>query len=415
MAFNYPPGQNWTPMSASDISNDLLNRINTILSQNSITNFLKPVISNVMWIFCLAVGQIGAIYQQLLYQASNAIDIATCSDTQVINLLPIIGTNQIEATKTTIWIEFTATPSNVCTVTPSNTMSDGYGNVFTPLTTVATTSGGTAYVQAICNVTGAIYVADSQITSFTSSPSNLLKMANGTYEIGGVFYGTIVGKPIETATQIRQRIINGLTIDQTLDGFIRALQSIQGLGGVNVVYNSSNAGDLTVHTSSGDIGLPPRQMWIFTQGVAITTGEVATAWYNYSLISTFNSARATITQTETVTTLSNQDIDVYYDIASTQGILVQILIPSAIYATMSTALSNSLKAVILKANNLYTTGVVVTSRDLSDLYEDYGFTGCPVYDCYVRSLITDPWGSYVNVYSDGLPYFSEANISITGV
>jgi hypothetical protein len=402
MAFNYPSEQNWTPLTASQISNDLLNRINTILSSNSITNLLRPVISNVIWIYCLAVGQIRAIYDQLLYQATQSLNIATCSDNQIINLLPVIGTQKITATYTTIWIKFIANPSTVCTVTPTNTLTDGAGNTFVPLQTVATTSGGTAYVQCKCQTSGAIYVYDGQITSFVVNPSNLLSVVNGTFTIGGLVYGTITGRPDETATQIRQRIINGSVIDNSLNGFIRALTTIQGLGSINVVYNSSNAVGLSIYTSTGYITLPPREMWIFTQGSDLSgVDSVANIWYYYSLITTYNSGRAN-TKTQTVTTLSGQVLSVYYDVSVPQNVYVRVKIPASVYANISSSLTSAIQNQVLLLNNTYKTGSVVTSNVVSDVYDN--FSGCTVYDCDV-SLDGVNWSSYVNIYSDGVPVF----------
>ena len=120
MSFNYN-GNTWTPITASDAANDLLTRINSFLALNSITNFLKPIISNVIWIFCLAVGQLRAIYDQLLYQAQNSLDIATCADSQITNLIPIIGTAVIPATFTTVWLKVIATSDGSCVV-PSGTV-----------------------------------------------------------------------------------------------------------------------------------------------------------------------------------------------------------------------------------------------------------------------------------------------------
>lgn len=403
--FDYS-GNTWTPVNASDAANDLLARINAILAQNAITNFLRPLISNVIWIFCLAVGQIRAVFDQLLYQAQNSLDIANCSDGQITNLLPIIGTQLITATYTTVWLKVIATSGGSCVVTPSDTLNYNSTISFTPLGTTTILASQTGYVRAICNTSGAIAVIDGSLTSFTTTVSNLSSVVNGTFTVSSILYATVVGRSIETATQLRQRVINGNVIDNSLNGFIRVLQSIQGLGNINVIYNSDNANSLSVTASSGTILIPPRQMWILTQDEDLTGVDVANSWFQYSLIQTYNAGRAQ-TKTQTVATLLGQNISVYYDTMTTENIYVRVNVP-AVLSTLSAANQLLVTNLILTLNNDWTGGFTVTERDIATIFE--GFTAFKIYGFDV-SLAGAVWTSYVDIYADALPSFAAVRVS----
>ena len=65
MSFNYPVGT-WTPRSAAEHANDILGNINSILrAENALDSSgnliqLAASLGNVVWLLCLAVGDVQA-------------------------------------------------------------------------------------------------------------------------------------------------------------------------------------------------------------------------------------------------------------------------------------------------------------------------------------------------------------------
>ena len=263
----------------------------------------------------------------------------------------------------------------------------------------------TGYVRAQCNISGVINVLDGQLTSFTTTITNLSSVINGTFTVSGVHVGTVVGRAVESATQLRQRIINGNVIDNSLNGFIRALQGIQGLGTTNVVYNSDNANSLVLSVSTGSLSLPPRQIWILAQDQDLTGTNVAQAWFNNSLIQTYNAGRAQ-TNTQVATSLVGQNINVYYDTMTSQNVWVQVSVPTSLNP-LSAANQLIIQNMILTLNTFYAGGQQVTSKDIDNLF--VGFTAIKIYGSQV-SLTNSGFTEYVNIFADAVPLFDASRI-----
>ena len=405
MAFNYD-NKNWTPITAQKASEDLMARVNNILASNGITNFLKPLISNVVWIVLLAVGQIRSVFDQLLYQAQNSLSISNCSSDQVENLLPIIGTQKIAATYTTVWLKVIATMGGTCTVPAGSELVYNSGISFETVEELIVPVGDTGYVRAQCDTLGKIEVYDGQLTEFVANITNLDSVENGTYTVGGVLCSTVVGQSLETTSHVRARVINGNVIDNSLNGFIRALQSVQGVGSVNVVYNSSTAVELVLVVSTGTLSIPPRQMWVLTQDEDLTGVAIAEAWFANSLIETFDANRAS-TLEQKAETLIGQELSVFYDTMVNQDIYVQVNLPSNL-SPLSAANKLIIVNIILTLNIAYTGGGQVTEIDIGNLFRD--FTNFKIYGFDV-SLTGSGFTEYVDIFSDAMPVFSEAKIS----
>ena len=91
MSFTYPAGL-WQPASAAEHAADILGQINAILQANSVKDSGGNVIQfaaslgNVVWILCLALGNIRADDDLLLLQSAQQFSIAQESDASDIHL-----------------------------------------------------------------------------------------------------------------------------------------------------------------------------------------------------------------------------------------------------------------------------------------------------------------------------------------
>ena len=114
--FTYPAGT-WTPKSASEHAADILAQINAVLQTNNVKDSSGNVIQfaaslgNVVWILCLAMGNVRADDDLLLLQASQQFSIAQETDAQLLETLPMTGTSLIPGAYSVVTLNVTADAS----------------------------------------------------------------------------------------------------------------------------------------------------------------------------------------------------------------------------------------------------------------------------------------------------------------
>jgi len=277
----YPPGA-WTPSSAVEHANDILNQINAVLQANNVTDSqgnliqLAASLGNVVWIMCLAIGQIQAANDTALLAASQMFSIQQESAAQLLETLPMIGTQQIPGAYSLVTIQVTATAAG-CTVNAGTKVPFGTICNFIVQTTTVIAPSGTANILCQSDTLGPIAVGAGILTAFAITVPGVASVTNPA--------GAIIGRNQETIQQLQQRILAGNVINTNLGGTINAIESIQGITEAIVYLNTSPTTNLILQ---GNIPVPPLSAYIVIAGTDITNVAIANAYSTRMLINTFS-------------------------------------------------------------------------------------------------------------------------------
>lgn len=348
MSFSYN-NETWTPKSSNEHAVDLLNNINTVLSSNGITNLLKALLTNAIWIVCLALGAVRASFDQILYRAQNSLNIEMCDDNQILNLLPIAGTELIEGSYSIVTISVTASSEGSCIVPAGSQLPYINGVLFETTEELTVLSEATGTVTAVCDTKGFIEVAVGQLNSFISNITNLQSVTN--------LAEALPGRSDETPSDAKKRLIDGKTIDNNVDGTIKALRTLAGVNSAQVFFNPSSTTNLIL---AGSITLLPRHAYIVILGAS----ELIAQTYVERM-----TAETQGGETQIYTTLSDQDFEVNFDYATSQDAYIKIFIPHDLELTLSE--SNALKQVIISDQVNAFIGQVLTSKYINNLFKDF--------------------------------------------
>jgi len=383
MSFSYN-SSTWVPKSSIEHAIDILDNINTILLAKGVTPLLAALISNILWIFCLAVGAIRAVYDQLLYRAQNSLNIALCDDEQILNLLPIAGTSLIPGSYSMVTLTITASSIGTCVVPAGTRLAYIEGIIFETLTELTVSASATGTVEARATTIGSIEVPIGQLNSFIENITNLASVTN--------LSQAVVGRSLETFAQARIRINNGKVIDNNIDGLIRALRSLDGVTYANVFFNISDSVNLVLPGKT----VLPRNAYVIIYGssdlIALTYFERMTAETDGA-------------QVQTYTTLAGQVLTMEYDYATSQDVYVKVYIPSGI--TLTDAQKAQIKLLITNYQSSVIPGQVITSNLIDGLLSTY--TETEISDTDVSLNGTD-WEVRVETNVNRYPLFTDANI-----
>jgi len=272
----------WKPSSASEHAADILAQINAVLAANNVLDGSGNVIQfaaslgNVVWIMCLSLGQILADNDQDLLGASQMFSVAEETDAQLASTLPMTGTSFIPGAYSLVTLVVTADSSGA--TVPSGTKA-AYGTIcnFVAQATLTLGSGSSGSLLCEADVLGPIAVPPGTLTSFTTTVPHVASITNPA--------AAVVGRNVETSQQIRQRLLQGNTANQNLQGTARAIASIQGITQSAVYLNQSPTVNLVLQ---GPINVPPLSAYIVVAGSDITGDAIATAYAERMLIQTFS-------------------------------------------------------------------------------------------------------------------------------
>jgi hypothetical protein len=392
MSFTYNT-ENWSPKSSNEHAKDILDTANGIIVSNGGTNLLKSLLSNIFWIFCLAVGGMRAVLDQLLYQAQQSFSIQNCDDSQILNLLPIAGTSLIPGAYSVVTLTITASVSGTCFV-PVNTKAafvNGVNFVVTDNVTVLANQTGTVLARA--DTLGAIAVEIGQLNSFTTNITNLASVTN--------LSAAIAGKYTETITNVRSRLEKGHILDNTLDGLEIAFKSLPGILDAKVFYNTSNSVNLTL---PGGTAVLPRKAYCSLLGTVEDENILAKTFFNHFLTETQGASY------QYYNTNSGQLLRFNYTTATSQAVHVKVFIPTGV--TLSLSVQNAIKTIITNAQSKVGIAEILNSSFIDSLFID--FTGAEICDSQLSFNGTD-WYSRLEVYENKYPLFSTTNITIANL
>ena len=280
MAFTYLAGL-WQPKSSAEHAADLLAQINLVLQANAVKDSagnqiqFAASLGSIVWLVCLALGNIRADDDQILLQASEQFSIAQESDAQLLETLPMTGTSLIPGAYSLVTLLVTADSSG-CTVEAGTQSALGTICKFVTQATLTLGSGSSGSVLAQSDTPGPIAVAPGQLTSFTTTVPHVASVTNPA--------AAVVGRNVETTQQLRQRLLAGNILNTNLNGVIRAIQGIQGITQAVVYLNQSPTVNLVLQ---GPINIPPLHSYIVVAGSDITGLAIAQAYSTRMLIDTF--------------------------------------------------------------------------------------------------------------------------------
>jgi hypothetical protein len=393
MSFSYN-AETWTPKGSNEHALDILNNINATLATLSPPIVLKPLLTNAVWIECLAVGAIRAELDQLLYQAQQSLNVATCDNAQMIHLLPIAGASLLSGTYSIVTLTVIASASGPCVIPAGSKLPYINGVSFETNTEVTLLSGATGTVLATADVLGNIEVAANQLNSFESQITNLASVTNAA--------AAIAGRDPETIEKARLRFEEGQIIDNNLDGFVLAVKNLKGtddlINDCRAYYNPSNSVDLVLE---GSITIPPRTAYIVVLG---TSPNISREFYSRLAVETMGS------ESQAYTTLSDQELPFLYDYATAQTVYITIYIPAGV--TLTESQETFVKDTLVAAQSSMLIGQALPSSYIDGLFK--GLTDFEISDSEL-SLDDVTYGPRIVIDGDKYPSIVADNITIANL
>ena len=285
-------GKTWTPQSAGEHANAIMNRVNAILQAENVTDAdgniiqLKASYGNALWLLALGDGNRLALNDEKLERGINSFNLELCDDAQIENLLPIAAVTRSLGSYSRLVLTVTAADSGDCTV-PAGTKAP-FGDVnFVVKTDAVIPAGTTQEVETVCDTPGAVVVLTGEVTSFETSIANLESVEN--------LQSSIPGTNAETVAELRQRLIKGDTIKYSVDGLKIALENLTGVTYARVYFNYKLDENITL---PGGTQVAPRHAFVVVYG---TNEEIAETYCQYMGAETQHGNRAGTKATVNVT------------------------------------------------------------------------------------------------------------------
>ena len=387
MSFDYN-SQTWQPKTTNQHALDILGNINSILASENLP-LLVPSLANVMWLFILGVAQMRADYDQKLYQASQSMNISNCTDDQVLNCLPVAGTQLNLGTCTTVVMTVVAKNTGSCFIPANSAIPYINGIIFYTQNDLTVSSGGTGTVVAQANITGEYVIDPNVLNSFTLNFTNLLSVTNNSASIPGI--------NTETPQQVRQRLILGTSII-TINSCISALRNLPGVNYAQVYFNPDISATLTL---PGGITVAPRNARIYIYGAS---SLIAQTYVSYMNAPTPNTAG----QNQIYTTLSGQNFTIYYDYATLENAYIRIYVSHNSVLTASNTLA--IQNLVLTLGSMVNIGQAITQTMVDNLF--IGFNGVQIVASDL-SLDGTTWGNQqIAINANSVASFDISRIAV---
>lgn len=343
-------GQTWVPKTAAEYAQNQLDYINKGRASRG-ESLLVASTDNAIWLELLAAGSLQQDYDTELGLASESLNPSLCSDSQVANLLPIVGTKFIEATYSIVDISVTAKAAGDAII-PAGTLAPWAGINFVVNSLTNVPAGTTVAIPATADTAGPYACPVGGITKFSTTITNVDTVTNLT--------ASTTGTTAETVTAARRRIIAGDTMEWGIDACIRSLRAINGLSAANVFFNPSATDALVL---PGPISINPRNAYIIVKGDAYA-GEIAKAY-----VSNMTAPLKDGAYSDTYTTLSGQVLTIDYDKTTDQNIYVNVYYDQD--STVTAGFETALKQIIVDGQSGLYPGVEVTAQYFSELLADF--------------------------------------------
>ena len=276
-------GETWQPKTATQHADLIIDRINTLLQQEGITDKdgniaqLKKNYGNALYLLALGDGERFAKNDAELSKAIDSFNIELCDDQQIQNLLPIAAMTRNPGSYSTLQLAVTASADGQCVI-PAGTKAPYEDMNFVVQTEVVLSAGSTALIDTVADVLGPVVVLSGEVDHFENEIANLESVTNPTSSVPGI-------SP-ETTDELRQRLIAGDTIKYSLDGCKGALEELTGINHAMIYFNPDPDEPLEL---PGGMQLSPRTAYIVVQG---SSDKIAEVYAEYMSAKTMNDPNA---------------------------------------------------------------------------------------------------------------------------
>ncbi len=303
MSFTYND-ELFVPKTAIEHAQQMLTVINNV-RQSLGQSLLTPTTNNIVWLFLLAAGSRNAEVDQEMNTGFDSLNPSLCDDDQILNIVPMVGTQRVPATYSTAIIEVVPTTIGAPITIPAGSQL-AFGDVFFETDEIYSniSAPATISINVTCTVSGAVVCPADSLTSFNLSITNVASVTN---PLDGA-----IGSAEESIASLRRRIILGDVVNFGVNAAIRAIRSLQGITQCNVFFNPSEVDDLILPPG---ITVPPRNSYIVIVGYS---SGIAQAYFETMNCATIGD------ESQQYITLAGQSIPVYYNIATEQEIFVQV-------------------------------------------------------------------------------------------
>jgi uncharacterized phage protein gp47/JayE len=286
-------GVTWTPKTAVEHADLIIDKINALLQENNVTGKDGNIIQlnknygNALYLLALGDGERFADNDAALSQAIDSFNIELADEQQIENLLPIAAITRNPGSYSTLKLTVTASEDGPCTI-PAGTKAPFEDMNFVTQTEAIIPAGHTQTLDTVADVIGPVVVLTGEVTAFDTEIANLESVEN--------LVSSVPGNAAETTDSLRRRILKGQTIPYSLDGVKIALEELTGVNHARVYFNYNVDGNLTL---PGDIEIYPRTAYIVING---QSDELAKTYAKYMSAPTQNIGDPTGSKTTVVVT-----------------------------------------------------------------------------------------------------------------
>ena len=395
-------GTTWQPKGAQTHTNELMEKINSILQSENIRDDQNNLIqleanfANALYLLALAVGQKMSEMDSDLSSALDSFIVELCNEQQIENLLPIAGVTRDSGSYSTLVLTCTASDSGACII-PAGTRAPFNNYYFVTQEAVTIPAGESAQVYTVCDTVGPVVVLAGEIDTFEVTIANLESVTNEESSIPGV--------APETTDELRRRLAAGETINPGTNGLKRALEAKQGITYARVYFNYNLTESITL---PGSVSLAPRTAYIVVFGDNVTGAGIADLYAGYMNAPTQNAAGATTTaHEEDYTTESGQTIPIYYDEATEQDIYIKLYLEAD--AATGTEVDTKLKQDMIASSAEWEIGGALTSTILNKPYVNIDYTRV----AYVKvSADNTTWSDMLTIGCNVVPRITDNHITV---
>lgn len=377
-------GKTFYPQTAQSHAQDMLNYLNAQLASQGLPQ-LSASQSNAIWWCLLAEGSVLAINDERLLQASNSLDIANCSDAQILTLLPVAGTELLPATPTTVTLKVTADTGGNAVVPQGSTLTFG-AYTFETIFSKTITANTFDFIGAKCTTNGPIEVPAGAISNvFSPAIANVKSVTN--------LVAGVTGRVQETASLARTRLTNGGSLTEGLDGCTFALRDLAGVAHAKVYFNISTTTALAL---PGLGNLPARMACVVVNGYS---DELCKTYFEKMLVDTYNGFSGNLTQN--YTTASGQVLTLNYLTAGTQAIYVKTYVLSSSFK--GAAFKDAIRIKLEGMNQTSQIADLITDQEVSLLFDGFSEATVLKFEFSTDGITYAP---YVQVDSDSIAVFT---------
>lgn len=384
MSFSVP-GSTWAPKTATQHAESVLAAINSAVASLNIT--FVPSLSNVVWLLCLGIGSVAALFDVALSSAKNSFNPALCDDAQILQMSPITGLVRFSGSYSTLNVKFTAGAGNLTVPVGTHVRVSNQTAQFLVDQTTVVPSGTQVSIATTCDTIGPIQVAAGQATSIVETLANFSGVTNTEVAVAGVAQ--------ESVASFRQRIIDGGVVKNSLNDLIYALRNLPGINQAQVYFNYSTTTPLSL---PGSITLAVRTLLIVISG---SSSEIAQTWADHTLAPTQGAL------SQNYVSLSGQSVPVYYEASVSVEVYVRVYVSSVLPSQSGYA--GQIKAIVMAASSLVKIGQTITEEFILDQLSGFKYA---VINGATVSLDNITYGRTAAVSAKAIASFVDAKISV---